>query len=421
MRQHLALTILILILCFSRRASAQHTDLVDSSQLQVLADTSKAYAIPDLTRRKADWTNFSTRWMTGHIGFAPIVDYNLIIQNDESVRQVGKQESQEDLRSGRFSLSGRLLFKKQWSYLVSMEYKGFDRSPEDKRFGFTDIKLIIPIFWDLRWTVGKIKETFVYEMVGDAANLPHQERILSPFFKSRNWGFTLSRTFLDDRMTASAGWFNDFLINGENFGESANTFTARITALPKYTSKGNEFLHIGLGYRYLEAEKGVLRLRGRNEVNVGDNYLDTKDFTASNSHNFSFEQLWSLQNFSLLNEYVHAWAITPGGTEQFNGIYVTASYIFSGDSRPYDKKAAYARRVIPQGKWGAWETVFRVSRVNLASRTIDGGLLNKFTFGLNWWATQHWKAGMFYGVSNLKKNDVVGVTNNFQWRIQWIF
>jgi phosphate-selective porin len=408
-------------LVFSSQAVAQHTDLVDSSQVQVLADTSKSYAIPDLTRKKAKWTDFSTRWITGHIGFAPILDYNAIIQDDESIQQVGNEESRLDLRSGRFSLSGRLLFKKQWSYMVSMEYKGFDRAPEDKNFGFTDIKLVIPVFWDLRWTVGKIKETFIYEMVGDAANLPHQERILNPFFKSRNWGFTLSRTFMKDRVTASAGWFNDFLISGEKFKESGSTFTARITGLPRYSPKGNEFLHVGLGYRYLEAEKGVLRLKGRNEVNIGANYVDTRDFSASNSHNFSFEQLWSLQNFSLLNEYVHTWAFTPEGTEQFNGIYVTASYIFSGESRPYDKKVAYARRVIPQGKWGAWETVFRVSRVNLTSRNIDGGILTKFTFGLNWWATQHWKVGMFYGVSNLKKDDILGVTNNFQWRIQWIY
>ena len=40
-------------------------------------------------------------------------------------------------------------------------------------------------------TLGKIKEPFVYEMVGDAANLPHHERLMSPFFRSRNDGVTL--------------------------------------------------------------------------------------------------------------------------------------------------------------------------------------------------------------------------------------
>ena len=45
--------------------------------------------------------------------------------------------------------------------------------------------------------MGKIKEPFVYEMVGDAANLPHVERLLSPFFVNRNIGFRLNRTAFD--------------------------------------------------------------------------------------------------------------------------------------------------------------------------------------------------------------------------------
>jgi predicted GIY-YIG superfamily endonuclease len=28
---------------------------------------------------------------------------------------------------------------------------------------------------------------------------------------------------------------------------------------------------------------------------------------------------------------------------------------------------------------------------------------------------------MFYTISNLDKNDYIGVTNTFQWRVQWVF
>jgi hypothetical protein len=294
---------------------AQHTDLVDSSQTQVLASSTNKYAVPDLKRTDKSWSEFRTKWITAQIGLVPIIDYNLFIQDNDSKTQVGQQKNQFDLRSGRFSVRGKLMFKKPWGYFVSMEYKGIDRSPDDKAFGFTDVKLVIPVVKKWNLTVGKIKETFVFEMVGDAANLPSQERILNPFFNSRNIGMTMGRTMLKDRMTFTTGWFNNWWVDGQSFNESANTFTTRLTALPIYENNGKRFVHLGLGYRYLEAEKGVLRLKGRNESNVSSNYVDTKDFAGSHLQNFSFEQVWSLENFSILNEYVHSWAKTPTGTE----------------------------------------------------------------------------------------------------------
>lgn len=119
-------------------------------------------------------------------------------------------------------------------------------------------------------------------------------------------------------------------------------------------------------------------------------------------------------------ELVHNWTKTATTTEQFKGYYVTTSYILSGEQRPYDKRAAYARRVKPDGNGGAWELWCRIGRVNLNSRNIEGGINNRYTAGLNWWATQYWKVGLNYGVSNLLKDNTVGITHSLQWRIQWI-
>jgi len=84
-------------------------------------------------------------------------------------------------------------------------------------------------------------------------------------------------------------------------------------------------------------------------------------------------------------------------------------------------KAAYARRIKPTGKYGAWEIVSRIGRNDLQTRTINGGINNRYNLGLNWWATQYWKAGFIYGVSNLDKNGVTGITNSLQFRLQWIY
>lgn len=46
-------------------------------------------------------------------------------------------------------------------------------------------------------------------MVGDAASLRHQERVLTPFFVSRNVGAKILHVIANQRMTMAAGVFND--------------------------------------------------------------------------------------------------------------------------------------------------------------------------------------------------------------------
>lgn len=412
---------LLLLVCMSMFANtvfAQHTDYVDSSQTHVLAVSGKTYAVPDVKQRS--WTKAGNKLFTFQLGLVPILDYNLNIQDNDSKQQVGEQESRFDIRSARVMGRGKINFKRPWNYMISLEYRGLDRGDDVKPFGITDLKFVIPLSKHSELVVGKIKETFSYEMVGDAANLPHMERLLSPFFNSRNNGIIYRHFLLNDRMTISGGVFKKWPDNHKSFSGSGTTYSARITGLPNWQNNGKQFMHMALAFRYVEAENGVIRLKGKNQSNISSNYVDTKDFSASHQINLGVEQLWSLENFSVLFEMVHNWTKTPTGIEQFGGYYVTSSYIFGGEQRPYDKKAAYARRVMPQSKSGAFEPWIRFGRVDLDTRKIHGGINNVYTVGLNWWASQYWKAGLSWGVGNLYKNDIVGVTNTLQCRLQWV-
>ncbi len=111
--------------------------------------------------------------------------------------------------------------------MVSYEYKGFDQTSEDD-WNTTDFRistLLGPKLGTL--TLGKIKEPFVYEMVGDAANLPHNERLLSPFFRSRNDGMTLGNAVFDQRATWVVGWYSDWWTQGTSWSDSGNDFAGR--------------------------------------------------------------------------------------------------------------------------------------------------------------------------------------------------
>lgn len=406
----------LLIEINSTRLVAQHTDLVDSTQVQVLADTSKSYFMPDIAQKDLRWTMGGNKLFTHKMGFAMIFDYDGFSQDGQSESQIGKQENTFDIRSARFMLRGKINFKSPWSYLISLEYKGFDRGEDDPAFGLTDLKFVIPLTKQTELTVGKIKETMAYEMVGDAANLPHQERLLSPFFRSRNDGIVLRQFLWNNRMTVAAGWFNDFIR-----GTGVNTFTGRLTGLPVWSQGGKHFLHSALSFRYVEAANGTIRLKGKNQSNVTSDYVDTGSFTADHQFNLGVEQLWSMDNFSILAEYIHNWSYAAIGTQHFQGYYITASYVLSGEQRPYDQKATYARRIKPDGSHGAWELTARYGRVDLDSENILGGVNTIYMAGLNWWATQYWKAGITYSISELDRFGVSGITHSYQVRVQWIY
>ena len=419
------LTLLALYFLCSREAEAQFTEPVDSTQYHVLPDPSMSekYFVPDIPKKWLKWSQFEGKAFSMRIGFAPIVDYVWNGQDNESKEQVGEQESRFDLRSGRMTFSGDFKFSNPLNYFLSVEYKGFDRGPEDPPFGVTDLSLSIHLNKILgKFTIGKIKETFVYEMVGDAANLPFTERILNPFFQSRSIGIKLMNGFYDERMTFAVGWFNDWFVKDVSFDDNGNQFTARLTGLPIYQEKGKKFLHLGISSRYNQAAKNLLRYRGRNESNISSYYVDTKDIPADHSWSVGLEGLWSYRNFSFLSEYVQSWASTyDHSNPSFNGFYMSGSWVISSEQRPYDKKAAYARRVMPTGTSGAWELVARYSRLDMNDKQIEGGILNKLYLGLNWWATQHWRMSLGYGLSNLDKLDLKGTTNTITTRLQWIY
>jgi phosphate-selective porin OprO/OprP len=124
----------------------------------------------------------------------------------------------------------------------------------------------------------------------------------------------------------------------------------------------------------------------------------------------------------LSSEYVGAWVDSPEtGDPRFWGFYVVGSYVLTGEHRPYDRNVGYARRVMPQGKRGAWEVVARYSHVDIDDQQIDGGILDMGFFGLNWWATRRWKFGVGYGLSQLDRFGTSGITHTVTTRIQWIY
>ena len=419
-----------LLLATALPAMAQRTESADepigdhTGTNVSLIDHKRRYFMPDLPLPKPLSPEAAAKkaeqFFTIRPSIALLGDWTGFDQNQASVKQVGVQNDEFQVRSARLNLIGSIGTGYKVGFQVGGEYKGFDTEPEQE-WQLTDLSLTFPLGSRTKLTVGKTKETFSYEMVGDAANLPHSERVLNPFFVSRNMGARLTHVFgADKRATLSAGIYNDgWDVNSKT--SRGWDFTARATGLVWDEPAANRFLHLGVAYRHVAAD-GVLRYKGRAETNVGDNFIDSGDIAANSADHFGVEGLLNIGSASLLGEYITAKVNTPTGDDpRFSGYYLTGSYILSGETRPYDRNVGYARRVIPKGFRGAPELVARFAHVSLDDKNIAGGSYDRLSFGLNWWATTRWKFGVSYGFTWLDRLHEHGQSSTLLTRIQWVY
>jgi phosphate-selective porin OprO/OprP len=381
------------------------------------------FLMPDGPDEWSKHTSTDNRLFSATFSFVSLVDYNAFAQDENSKAQVGAQDSQWDLRTMRLMGRGVVKFRHPVGYFVSLEVKGQDHVQTGaSKIGLTDLEVSTQV-WKLgQLKYGKIKEPFVYEMVGDAANLPQQERALSPFFASRGLGVRLVKPFAHDAMSVSLGWFNDWWTHDQAFKSSGNDFAGRLTALPVLSKDGGTYLHLAVDVRYIGADDGVLVFRGRPESNVTSYYVDSGKLTGQHADELGIEGLWNRGPFSLTGDWARSRVAAPAsGDPVFWGGYIVASYVLTGEHRRYDPNVAYARRVLPRHEFGAFELVGRYSHVDLDDAAVQGGIFDRTTVGLNWWATRRWKVGVDYGYISLDRDGLTGVTHAVHVRMQWVY
>ena len=364
---------------------------------------------------------FNKKYLSFQANFAVLADYTIIGQDSISRSQVGPQASKFDLRAARIVLSGQIKFKRPWSYVFAGDINEL-RKQGDRVLDPLDVFIAIPLWKKARIIIGKQKEPFIYEMVGDSPNLPQQERLFNAFFEQRNIGVRYLDNYVNNRMLFSIGVYNDWFKNGNSFGPSGTQVSTRLTGLPVESKDGKEFLHLGVSFRYNGADAGKMRFRARPESNVTDYYVDTGSFQANYAKQLALESLYDHGPFSVLTEFTKAWVDSPQtGNPSFSGFYIVGSYVLTGEQRPYDKLVGYARRIIPKSRGGAVELVGRFGYLDIDDTLIKGGKLKKWYVGANWWASRQWKFGVGYGLADLDKFNTTGRTQMLITRLQWIY
>jgi phosphate-selective porin OprO/OprP len=110
------------------------------------------------------------------------------------------------------------------------------------------------------------------------------------------------------------------------------------------------------------------------------------------------------------------------GNPIFGGYYLSANWILTGQMRPYNRRSAIIDRVpisqsVTQGGIGSWEVAIRWSSLDLTDGAIEGGEMDIFSLGVNWWLTGTFMFGVNYRHIELDRFGVRGSSDGANVRL----
>jgi phosphate-selective porin OprO/OprP len=250
-----------------------------------------------------------------------------------------------------------------------------------------------------------------------------------------NAGVQMGHAVLNQRATWTLGVFTDGL--GADFGDASKDFgraITRLTCLPLYQRPPDEpaaarLLHLGLSGNLLYSGSSQVRYQSRPESHLAPYVVDTGLMNTRGALVLGAEVAWVNGPFSVQGEYLHSFVDqVEGEALDFDGLYASASWFLTGESRPYNRTRGYFDRVIPKrsfdwgkGGWGAWEIAGRFSFVNLNSGAVHGGRIAMGMAGLNWYLHSHVKWRFEYGFGHVNGRLPQGNVNVFQTRMELDF
>ena len=394
-----------------------------------------AYAAPPIAlatsyQNVKRWNHYKTKpAYINLIGAIALDRMSWVSQDSASQRQVGDLSDYNagEIRALRFGAYGTLNFEEPWIYTFAAATAAFDKGfdyEDDDKIGIFDLRVDIPFYAETTLSIGKQKEPISMERLSGMIYLPMQERtgVADSMLPSRNIGIALSGTGLDKRYAWAAGVFNPWLDQETAFDEAATQIIGRGTAVPLANTDRSSLLHLGLGLRYTNA-KADLAYQSTPEFNISPNFVSTGKFEAEHGMLYDLEAAWRWGPFLLNGEYVINQVSSETALDPtFSGYHITASYVLSGEMRPYNDRSGVFLPVpvaqgVNHGGWGAWEVSARYSNVDLTDGAIEGGEMDIVSLGINWWLSPVASFGINYRHIELESDDEIGSSDGIMTRL----
>jgi phosphate-selective porin OprO/OprP len=279
--------------------------------------------------------------------------------------------------------------------------------------------------------IGNLKEPIAFEHQISSRYLNFMERsyiqdlFAGPFNNGFTPGVLLFNTWAEERGTWAVGGFK----NGSNIfaydvGNGEYAADGRVTFLPIDDKDNHQLLHIGLSGSARDPDADTIRFRTRNLRNGTGNlatvFADTGSFNTNMQWLAGTEVAGIWGPLSFQAEWVGSWCEdsvslggtkdtvvtgTPLGTVYTNAYYAEMHYFLTGESRDYDRKRGRFTRIVPKQnfRWkngcfqpGAWQIAFRYGAADLRDGALNGGLLQEYVVGINWFLNPNLKVQWNY-------------------------
>ena len=337
-----------------------------------------------------------------------------------------------EFRSGGIYIKGDI--HDHLRFFVDYEFSGGDASLKD---AYAEVHGV-PAVGNVR--VGHIREPFTLEGLTSNKHMTFMEFALPAAFNPwRNGGVMLHNAAIDGRMTWAAGAFRDVDGYGRGSGDDEMSYTARLTGTPVWQDGGRTMVHIGGSVSLRHPDGGSMRYKAASENHMAPILIDTGSMNVESVTQVGVEVAAVMGPIYLQGEYVNAGldlspVVEPDSLElrgardiaeeaAFTGYYVQASWMLTGEHRPF--KGGCVAGVKPattfmDDGWGALELAVRYSNLDLddSDAAIEGGKLTDTTIGLNWYMSANSRVMFNYVMSDLED---VGTSTAFMTRFQIVF
>jgi len=200
-----------------------------------------------------------------------------------------------------------------------------------------------------------------------------------------------------DNFTFSAGIFGDNLSNVSD--QESMAIAARGTFTP--IKADGTLVHVGASVRYRDqgATQSDIRYRQRPFTHIPSRIISTGRIAQSDTF-YGAEAAAIFNNFWVAGEYgiTDANCVACASDPSLKGGYAEAG-VFLGGKKTYKGGKFNRPKVdnpITDGGLGAVSLVVRYDTIDLADTAINGGDLDSFIIGADWWATKNTRLGLNY-------------------------
>ena len=382
---------------------------------------------PEQPPRKKAFNEFDLGFTTIRMGAAFIHEYAAYSQDDAGKAQMDaagvELTDQHKFRDFRYFANGRLNTKRQLIWKVAAMYDGAEDS-----WTFRETGLLIGVP-ELKGHIflGRSKEGYsLYKVQNGYSTWGNERQMSLDLIPIMTDGIHFYGYAPGPRVFWYLGGYSNFIYGSDSkFMLWDWTYAARLGWRPLYDKDANKVVHLGVNYRYARPDEDEIQVRSRPESNPAPYFIDTGVFETDRSQSYGYEAYYSQGKWLVGSEgNRHTFRSETANDPKFWGLDVTATYLFTGEIRPYlsDTSAfhfVYPRKSIFDGGLGAWELVMRYSVFDTNDGLKPGGKFWKVTPMINWYPSKNFRLELVYGYGKLDRFGLEGKTQFFQTRFQF--